>query len=71
MEWMHHRHLVQEVEASLHDEIRELGRALQNPSTFEAAGFAKDVGVLKEIIRITMQPEKQPEINFHIRGFTT
>jgi hypothetical protein len=73
VEWMHHRNLVKEVEVSLHDEIRHnsqgLSETLEDVRKQQVV-LAKDVVVLKEIIRTHKQPEKDSlEINFHIRGF--
>src|SRR4051794_9395469 len=73
VEWMHHRHLVQEVEVSLHDEINQNSDGLSKYLAYvktQQGVLAKDVVVLKEIIRTHKQPEKDSlEINFHIRGF--
>ena len=73
VEWMHHRNLVKEVEVSLHDEIRHNSEGLvktQEDVRKQQEVLAKDVAVLKEIIRTHKEPEKGSlEINFHISGF--
>ena len=74
VEWMHHRHLVQEVEVSLHDEIGTTRRPFQDPaSTFRSNRriLAKDVEVLKEIIARHKQPPRRAAWKsiFIFRGF--
>lgn len=73
VEWMHHRHLVREVEVSLHDEINHNSDGLSKYLEYvkkQQEILAKDVVVLKEIIRTHKQPEKSSlEVNFNIRGF--
>lgn len=73
VEWMHHRNLVHEAEVSLHDEIRRnsegLAKYLEDVHKQQQI-LAKDVVVLKEIVRTHKQPEKNSiEIDFHIRSF--
>jgi hypothetical protein len=73
VEWTHHRHLVQEVEASLHEEISRNSDGLSNYLAYvqqQQDLLAKDVAVLKEVARTHKEPGKNSlEINFHIRGF--
>jgi len=73
VEWMHHRNLVKEVEVSLHNEIRNNSDGLaktQEDVRKQQEVLARDVAVLKEILRTNKQPPKGSlEINFHIRGF--
>src|SRR5664279_6583444 len=61
VEWMHHRNLVKEAEVSLHDEIRHNSDGLaqtQEDVQKQQEVLAKDVAVLKEIIRTNKQPAK-------------
>src|SRR4051794_35865408 len=73
VEWMHHRNLVKEVEVSLHDEIKHNSEGLvktQEDVHKQQQVLARDVTILKKIIRTQKQPEKDSlEINFHVRGF--
>jgi hypothetical protein len=73
VEWQHHRNLVREAEASLHDEIEHNARRVaetQSDLRKQEGILKQDVAVLKGIILTRKMPEKGSlEINFHIRGF--
>src|SRR5450631_2736025 len=59
VEWMHHRNLVKEVEVSLHNEIRNNSDGLaktQEDVRKQQEVLARDVAVLKEILRTNKQP---------------
>jgi len=73
VEWMHHRHLVHEAEASLHEEIAHNSGNLQAAITElrkEEGDLKHDVVVLKHVIRDHKMPDHEHmEIGFHIQGF--
>ncbi len=73
VEWMHHRHLVQEAEASLHREIENnstvLVEAVANLQK-EQKDLGHDVEVLKEIIKTKKPPTKgNMAISVTFQGF--
>ena len=73
VEWMHHRHLVHEAEASLHGEIERNSQSLRG--TVEElhknqAALKHDVTVLDQVVDTGKMPEHDHmEIYFHIHGF--
>ncbi len=73
VEWQHHRHLVREAEASLHDEIAENAKGMQdtlNELHKQQASLKQDVVILKYIVKNHKPPEHSSmEITFHIRDF--
>src|SRR5664279_4646033 len=61
VEWAHHRHLVHEAEASLHLEIENNSKTLQEAVANlekEQKDLSQDVEVLKEIIKTKKPPTK-------------
>jgi len=73
IEWQHHRHLVHEAEASLHDEIKTNSESLKNTIADihkQQEDLKHDVVVLKKFIKNPKSNDNdQMEINFGIRGF--
>jgi len=73
VEWQHHRHLVHEAEASLHDEIRHNSDALQQTLKElhkDQDDLKHDVAVLKQVIQTGKMPQHDHmNVNFHIHGF--
>ena len=73
VEWQHHRHLVHEAEASLHDEIERNAKSLPDNIADlkkEQDALKHDVTVLKYVIKNHKAPEHENmEITFHIRNF--
>jgi hypothetical protein len=60
VEWQHHRHLVHEAEASLHDEIQSNARGISNA----LAGLHKNQAELKndvEVLKYVIKNHKEPE----------
>ncbi len=73
VEWMHHRHLVHEAEASLHGEIDRNARSLRETVDElhkNQAELRHDVLVLDHVVDTGKMPEHEHmEISFHIHGF--
>jgi hypothetical protein len=73
VEWQHHRHLVHEAEASLHTEIANNAKDLQDTIDDlhkQQEALKHDVVVLKYIMKNHKAPEHgNMDISFHIRGF--
>lgn len=72
VEWRQHRHLANEAEASLQNEIRSNAKGMQDIAAdiTKQQGILKgDVALLKEFIRTGKMPHGHMEINFHIAGF--
>ena len=73
VEWQHHRHLVHEAEASLHDEITHNSGALQetlNGLHKNQDDLKHDVILLKDVIRNGKMPHhEQMNVSFGIHGF--
>ncbi len=73
VEWQHHRHLVQDAEASLHAEIENNSKGMQanlDDLHKQQASLAHDVSVLKFIIKTHKMPEHDSmEVTFHIQSF--
>lgn len=73
VEWQHHRHLVHEAEASLHTEIQNNARNIQDNIADvhqQQANLKQDLVVLRYIIKNHKAPEHSGLIvQFHIRTF--
>jgi hypothetical protein len=73
VEWQHHRHLVHEAEASLHDEIQNNSKGLPNAIADlhkQQEDLKHDVVVLKYIVKNHKPPkDDNMTIAFHIRTF--
>jgi hypothetical protein len=73
VEWMHHRHLVHEAEASLRDEIAHNSNSLLGSISQlrqQESDLRHDVDVLKVVIRDHKMPKDQHmEIGFHMQEF--
>jgi hypothetical protein len=73
VEWQHHRHLVHEAEASLHDEIQNNARSMADNLADlhnQQAALKHDVSVLKYIIKNHKVPKSDNmSITYHIRSF--
>ena len=73
LEWHHHRNLVHEAVASLHEEIRSNAAGLGGAVTDikqQREKLAGDVKVLKQLIHTGKLPKNSNlEITFNIRGF--
>ena len=73
VEWQHHRHLVHEAEASLHDEIRHNSEELQqtlNGLHKDQADLKHDVAILRLIMQTGRMPKnEQMSVDFRIHTF--
>jgi hypothetical protein len=73
VEWQHHRHLVHEAEASLHDEIQNNSKGLPNAIADlhkQQEDLKHDVVVLKYIVKNHKPPkDDNMTITYHIRTF--
>ncbi len=73
VEWQHHRHLVHEAEASLHEEIQNNAKDLPNAIADlhkQQEDLKHDVVVLKYIVKNRKPPkDDNMTIAFHIRTF--
>jgi hypothetical protein len=73
VEWQHHRHLVHEAEASLHDEIQNNSKGLPGAIADlhkQQEDLKHDVVVLKYIVKNHKSPkDDNMTISFHIRTF--
>jgi hypothetical protein len=73
VEWQHHRHLVQDAEASLHTEIAANAKDMQSDLDDlhqQQAALKNDVVLLKYLIAHRKMPvHGNLEVTFHIRGF--
>jgi len=73
LEWHHHRNLVHEAEASLHEEIRSNAAGLSGAVADirnQHEKLARDVKILKQLInRGKLPKDGNLEITFNIRGF--
>src|ERR1700677_1851909 len=72
VEWQHHRHLVHEAEASLHNEIQQNSRDVRESIELlhkQQQSLVQDVAVLKYIIKNQKAPaDGAIAINFNIRS---
>lgn len=73
VEWQHHRHLVHEAEASLHDEIKTNAQDIQGTLDElhkQQANLKHDVVVLKYVMQNHKMPDHDSmEVTFHIQTF--
>ncbi len=73
VEWQHHRHLVHEAEASLHDEIKGNAEGVQaalDDVHLQQDKLSRDVAALKRMIHEPdVKRHESMSIGFHIAGF--